>query len=80
MITPKYFPPLPVLVKMRNPGTIAKQRHQLLAMNGKKNLRVPFPPHKNIASKLKDFVNIERNPDLDEVITDVIISTINNNI
>jgi hypothetical protein len=43
-------------------------------------LRVPFPPHKNIASKLKDFVNIERNPDLDEVITDVIISTINNNI
>jgi hypothetical protein len=43
-------------------------------------LRVAFPPHKNIASKLKDFVNIERNPDLDEVITDVIISTINNNI
>ncbi|CAH1382211.1 unnamed protein product [Tenebrio molitor] len=35
MITPKYFPPLPVLVETRNPGTIAKQRHQLLEMNGK---------------------------------------------
>jgi hypothetical protein len=62
-------------------------------------LKVAFPPHKNIASKLKDFVNIERNPEQDvisfyyeklrmgkhcnlpdEVITDVIISTINNNI
>jgi hypothetical protein len=30
-------------------------------------LRVAFPPHKNIASKLKDFVNIERNPDQDVI-------------
>lgn len=62
-------------------------------------LKNAFPPHKGIASKLKEFVNTERTPDQDivsfyyaklrvgkhcnlpdEVITDVIISTINNNL